>query len=91
MDRHPRIQPALYSVSITGPFEISGAGDTPSRRRIFTCHPDKASDQEAMRPAHPGQSSRRRAYRRPVTAGDLQVLTRFLQGRPGIRRIRSWN
>ncbi|HUP55142.1 MAG TPA: DUF1587 domain-containing protein, partial [Methylomirabilota bacterium] len=31
--RHPRIQPAIYSVSIVGPYAATGAGDTPSRRR----------------------------------------------------------
>ena len=35
MHRHPRTAPALYQVSITGPFDASGAGDTPSRRLIF--------------------------------------------------------
>jgi hypothetical protein len=44
MDRHPRVQPALYSISITGPFDAAGAGDTPSRRRIFSCRPQKPSD-----------------------------------------------
>ena len=39
MDRHPRVQIALYSVSITGPFEAGAATDTPSRRRIFVCRP----------------------------------------------------
>ena len=32
MDRHPRIQPAVYSVSVTGPFDAGRAADTPSRR-----------------------------------------------------------
>jgi hypothetical protein len=76
MDRHPRIQPALYSVSITGPFETTGAGDTPSRRKIFTCHPDQASDQEPCARRILGNLARR-AYRRPVTASDLQVLAKF--------------
>ncbi|MEO6004329.1 MAG: DUF1592 domain-containing protein [Opitutus sp.] len=35
MHRHPRTAPALYQVSITGPFDASGPGDTPSRRLIF--------------------------------------------------------
>ena len=33
--RHPRIQPAIYSISIVGPYGAKGPGDTPSRRRIF--------------------------------------------------------
>ncbi len=69
--RHPRIQPALYSISIVGPYAAKGPGDTPSRRRIFV-----------SRPASPHQEDRsarrilaalmRRTYRRPVTEDDLQ-------------------
>lgn len=33
--RHPRRSPAIYQVSITGPFEAGGAGETASRERIF--------------------------------------------------------
>src|SRR5215510_14644430 len=46
MDRHPRVQPAVYSISVTGPFDATGAGDTPSRKKIFVCRPTKASDDE---------------------------------------------
>ena len=69
--RHPRLQPAVYEVSITGPYDAAGRGDTPSRQRIFPC-----------RPAHPGEDDAcaqrilktllRRAYRRPVTDADLE-------------------
>ena len=31
MDRHPRIQPAVYSVALPDPFD-AGANDTPTRR-----------------------------------------------------------
>jgi hypothetical protein len=33
--RHPRVQPAVYSISIIGPYGSAGPGETPSRRRIF--------------------------------------------------------
>src|SRR5262245_26406743 len=36
--RHPRIQPAVYSISIVGPFTTTGPGDTPSRRKLFVSH-----------------------------------------------------
>jgi hypothetical protein len=75
-DRHPRIQPAVYSVSIGGPFDAAGAGDTPSRRRLFVC-----------RPAEPPVEDRcaatilstlvQRAYRRAVTEEDLRIPLRF--------------
>ncbi len=33
--------PLIDHVQITGPFEAKGPGDTPSRRRIFVCHPQR--------------------------------------------------
>src|SRR5215213_4021323 len=45
--RHPRIQPAVYSVSIVGPYAATGPGDTPSRRRIFVARPAGADQEEA--------------------------------------------
>jgi hypothetical protein len=35
--RHPRITPAIDQVSVTGPYAAKGAGNTPSRRRVFVC------------------------------------------------------
>ena len=43
-----RTQPNVYSISVTGPFEATGPGDTPSRRRIFTCRP---ADDAGWRPS----------------------------------------
>jgi Protein of unknown function (DUF1587). len=48
MDRHPRITPAIYSVSITGPFDGARAGDTPSRRRLFVCHPGQPGEEDGV-------------------------------------------
>lgn len=76
MDRHPRIQPAVYSVSITGPFDPRGAVDTPSRRRIFVCRPARASEEAACARTIVTTLARR-AYRRPVTDADLQVPLAF--------------
>src|SRR4051812_20174030 len=36
MHRHPRLTPAIYQISINGPYESKGPGDTPSRRRVFS-------------------------------------------------------
>jgi len=76
LDRHPRIQPALYSVSIVGPYDANGAGDTPSRRRIFACHPAKASEEEpcARRIL---STFARRAYRRPPTEAEVDMAMKF--------------
>jgi hypothetical protein len=69
--RHPRITPALYQVSITGPYASGGHGDSPSRRRIFVCEPDGPSAEEACA-RRILATLIRRAYRRPVTEADLR-------------------
>ncbi len=78
MDRHPRQQPAVRTVSIAGPFDASGIGETPSRERIFSCRPadDTAEEAEACAAAVIA-SLARRAYRRPVTVADIEQLTGF--------------
>jgi len=76
LDRHPRLQPALYSVSIVGPYSANGAGDTPSRRRIFVCHPAKASEEEACAKRILSTFARR-AYRRPPTDAEVEVALKF--------------
>ena len=69
--RHPRIQPAIYSVSIVGPHGAAAAGDTPSRRRIFVARPSTAEDEErAARTIL--ETLLRRAYRRPVSEADVR-------------------
>ena len=67
----PRISPALYQVSITGPYAGQGHGDTPSRRRIFVCEPKEPGEEEACA-RRILSTLMRRAYRRPVTDADLQ-------------------
>jgi len=76
MDRHPRIQPALYSISVIGPYEASGAGDSPSRQRIFVCRPSGPSEEDGCAITILSRVLRR-AYRRPVTAADLQAPLKF--------------
>ena len=70
----------VQSVAITGPLTPSGLGDTPSRQRIFVCHPQSEADEGA-----PGCAKRilgtvaRRAFRQPVTDADLQTLIEFFE------------
>jgi cytochrome c551/c552 len=78
MDRHPRIQPAVYSISVNGPYNVKGPGDTPSRRRIFTCTPATVAEEEPCAKRILATLTRR-AYRRPVTAVDLEVPLRFFK------------
>jgi hypothetical protein len=65
MHRHPRIGPAIYQVSINGPYDAKGPGDTPSRKRIFGDKSKKAKPEQIL------SVLIRRAYRRPVTKEDL--------------------
>jgi mono/diheme cytochrome c family protein len=68
--------PHVANVTVSGPFNASGPGDTPSRRRIFTCSPARPSDEL---PCATGiiTSLARRAYRRPATADELGRLMAF--------------
>jgi hypothetical protein len=59
MDRHPRVQIALYSVSIAGPFGSGAVTDTPSRRRVFVCKPAPAAAEDAPASAKAAAGSRR--------------------------------
>ena len=68
--RHPRIQPAVYSVSILGPYDARGPGDSPSRRRIIGSHPPAAGREDATA-RRILATLMRRAYRRPVTEADI--------------------
>ena len=130
MHRHPRQTPAIYQVSINGPYGSKTAGDTPSRRRIFVSQPARPSVASGVPPdveggilpsgkgsKLPAQHSKvtpfppgkmpgskagetpdptasgeqdqcaerilsalmRRAYRRPVTAADLQKPMEFFR------------
>src|SRR6185295_521345 len=62
--------------SIGGPFDATGAGDTPSRQRIFVCRPTKSSDEQRCATTIISTFARR-AYRRPVTDEDLGVPLTF--------------
>src|SRR5262249_21658148 len=46
MHRHPRLTPAIYQVSINGPYDSTGPGDTPSRRRIFVSYPKSQGEED---------------------------------------------
>ena len=68
--------PVVDYVNLTGPFDAAGPGDTPSRRRVFSCRPE--SVREELPCAQQILSTlARRAYRRPVTAEDVELLLDF--------------
>jgi hypothetical protein len=72
--------PGVTNVSIVGPLRASGiglrdpVGDTPSRRRIFTCTPANESDEAACAAAIL-RGLAERAYRRPVADDDPALGT----------------
>jgi mono/diheme cytochrome c family protein len=70
--------PHLRDMAVTGPFTISGVSDTPSRRAIFTCHPETAPRQAAC--AHEIITRlATTAFRRPVTERDSAALMALYQ------------
>ena len=69
---------AVEHVAIGGPYSSRGPGDTPSRDAIFVCQPasEARAEEESCARTILG-SLARRAYRRPVEAGDVDVLMDF--------------
>jgi len=70
--------PHVENITISGPFNPTGVGDTPTRRRLFICRPGKTQD-EAACASKIVSTLARRAYRRPVTAADLSPLMAFYE------------
>ncbi len=75
------LDPGVGRVELSGPYNVTGRGDTPSRRAIFTCRPPPnvvASGPEEVACASEilGRLGRF-AFRRPVTEDDLEMLLEF--------------
>ncbi len=75
---HAGEHPQLSSLIIAGPYNVVGAGDTPSRERILICKPATRS-QEAPCARKILTSLGHRAYRRPFTEADLKPLMAFYE------------
>ena len=73
--------PHIDEVILTGPFNATGAANTPSRRRLFVCTPKTPADETGC--ARQILSTvGRRAYRSDVSERDLATLMDFFrQGR----------
>ncbi len=73
--------PHLREFAVSGPFKVTGISETPSRKKIFTCRPTSSSEEAACA----NEILRKlasQAYRGPVSAQDLDGLTKFYaQGR----------
>jgi len=82
----PYFQQAFYlrdvmQISMVGPFDIKGAGDTPSRRKIFTCRPSSSLSENACATTILTNLAHH-AYRRPVTKADISPLMKiYAEGR----------
>src|SRR4029453_9842593 len=75
--------PHIQSLAITGPFNATGSGSTPSRNAIFTCKPASKASERACATQILGRLARR-AYRQPVTRIELDPVMEFYDaGRRG--------
>jgi hypothetical protein len=83
-------RPHVKSITVTGPFDATGPGDTPSRQKVFVCRPSTAAAPSTGSGSSRAQSRdeepcakrilstlARRAYRRPVDDRDLAPLLEF--------------
>jgi mono/diheme cytochrome c family protein len=69
---------AISSLLIGGPYNGRVPNDSPSRQRIFVCHPANASEDSACATKILSALART-AYRRQVTNDDVQTLMGFFQ------------
>ena len=70
--------PDIRQLVIGGPYGTSGRGTTASRSKIFTCDPKTAKEEPACAKTILTALARR-AFRRPVTAADIQPLLAFYE------------
>jgi hypothetical protein len=77
--------PHVGTIRIEGPFGATPPTDSPSRRRIFVCKPDSPAGSERTRPTEAACARRiagtlaTRAFRRPATADDVNLLMAFYE------------
>lgn len=70
--------PRIARVLVSGPYEVTGPGDTPVRRAIFTCRPETGVEhfdcaERVLLPLA------RRAYSRALTEADVATLLDFYE------------
>ena len=63
---------SISNVTINGPYTPTGAGETPSRNKIFICQPRSANEEPCARNILSALAHR--AYRRPITDADISPL-----------------
>ena len=75
-ERHKRSQPGLYSITLTGPFESTGPGNSISRKQIFGDSLPATKDED-RRAREILSRLMRLAYRRPISSSDLKKPFQF--------------
>ena len=84
----PNVSQSFYlrdvmQISVVGPYDIKGPGDTASRRKIFICRPSAELSEEACATKILSNLARH-AYRHPVAAADISPLMKiYAEGRKG--------
>ena len=66
-------EPSVGSITISGPYNARGPGETPSRTRILVCSPASSQDEEPCARTIV-RTLARRAYRRPIRDDELPTL-----------------
>jgi hypothetical protein len=73
-----KFYPHVGKLEILGPLKAAGASDSPSRRKIFVCHPASPA-QETACAKEIVTTLARHAFRRPASTEDLETLMSFYQ------------
>jgi len=80
-DRELTEYPHLREFEISGPYNVTGVSDTPTRRKVFSCRP-LSSSEELPCATKIVTSLAKQAFRRPVSSEDMEgLMTFFEQGR----------
>ncbi|MFM1886191.1 MAG: hypothetical protein RL026_1348 [Pseudomonadota bacterium] len=68
--------PLIPGLDISGPFNASGVSETPSRRKLLTCRPREAAEEQACARDILGKLAAA-AFRRPLNDDDLKPALQF--------------
>jgi mono/diheme cytochrome c family protein len=77
-DRELTEYPHLREFEISGPYNVTGVSDTPTRKRVFTCRP-LSPGEELPCASKIVTDLARQAFRRPVTSEDMEGLMTFFE------------
>ncbi|MGD8324213.1 MAG: DUF1592 domain-containing protein, partial [Gammaproteobacteria bacterium] len=69
-------EPRLRTATIEGPYDVSGISETPSRERLMVCTPASPAEESACAEEILSKLARR-AFRRAITAEDVQEPLSF--------------